>query len=739
MSNINTKLRLKAVKHYLNNSDSLRKIASRFHISYRALHKWVLWYKRDGEKRLLSTYTRPWNRVPKRLEEKVIGLKEEKPYLTVRRTRDILKQEGISLSVKGIWGIWKRYGYAGYHKKFLSNDFTEHCRWTTEATRKYEQAKKLHKSGLIEQSAEILNSIPVLPRNELLLKIPNERLNRRRIVEKTHTTFGKIPVHPFMEDLRTLIQYCRKENLNYSITRLGVLESMALSWDAKPTEQLEKSEKLLTTLKKRKDCNSYLLFTLRFTLLISVGIACVLLSKAKKAYRIARRCHRILKKRRHSSVNLMLHLGNLFAFLEDKTRAEYWYLKCLEKANEREKEQVNNYLADIIFFKGEYKKALSIVKKVKVSEWILYARIHLFQSMEYLSKGRPQKAITLSVKTLNKLKKENLHGGITAAYSILASSYSSLGDRHKAIKTLKRLRPFLKKYKLKRLLERLVMLTSDSSEEYPSSPRYEDFLPIEKLVLLLKRGEYWKAYRFAYKKGIVSELHRYAFFFPDAIIKLLERGKSTGLPSAMLRLPVFNRERPLYHIKLLGPLIVYKRGQYLKTKIAPKNSSFLIAFALKAGEPGKRISLEKLFINYWKSSNNPSRNLTHLLQELRKILEIPSHLLEVSHHTGNLINRGIYFTTDYGEFKEGLAQAKALNRAGEWEFARKEFQRAFALFRGEPFKKMYDNWSDDMRLETLFLFEKEMGYFVEDLISHGRIADARRMEKKARKIVGSLE
>lgn len=739
MSNIHTQLRLKAVKHYLNNPDSLRKTASRFHISYRALHKWVQWYKQDGEKRLLSTYKRPWNRFPPWLEEKVIILKEAKPYLTIRKTRDIFKQEGISLSLKGIWGIWKRYGYAGYSKKFLSNDFTEHCKWTTEATQKYEQAKKLYSSGFIEQSAEVINSIPVLPRNELLLEMPNDRLNRRRILEKTHASFGRIPLHPFMEDLRTLIEDCRKKNLNYSTTRLGVLELMALLCDAKPMEQLEKSEKVFTTLKKRKDCNSYLLFVLRFTLLISVGISSVLLSKAKKAYRIARKCHRILKKRRHVSVKLMLDLGNLFAFLENKTKAEYWYQKCLEKANKKEKEQVYNYLADIIFFKGEYKKALSIVKKVRVAEWSLDTRIHLFQSMDYLSNGKPQKAITLSIKTLNKLKKEELHGGITAAYSLLASSYSSLGDKQKAIKTLKRLRPFLNKYKLKRLLERLVMLTSDSSEEYPSSPSYEDLLPVDKLALLLKRGEYWKAYRFAYKKGIVSELHRYAFFFPDAIIKLLDRGKSTGLPSTMLRLPVFNKYRPLYHVKFLGSLIIYKKGHYLKTKITPKNSSFLIALALKAGEPGKRISLEKLFKNYWKSSNNPSRNLTHLLVELRKILKIPSHLLEFSLHTGNLINRGIHFTTDYGEFKEGLAQAKALQRAEEWDFARKEFQRSFALFRGEPFKKMYDNWSGDMRLEALFLFEKEIKSFINDLRSNGKTAEARRMEKKTRKLVGTLK
>jgi tetratricopeptide (TPR) repeat protein/transposase len=735
MSNINTNMRLKAVTHYINTKESLRATASRFGISYRALHKWVHWYKTYGERRLLSTYKRPWNRCSSTLEEKVIALKEEKPYLTLRKTRELLAGDGISLSLKGIWGIWRRYGYAGFRKSSLSNDFTEHCVWTKEALHRFEQAKRLHATGLVEQSAEVLNSIPVLPGNELLFRIPNEHLNRRRIIEKTLGSFGRVSVHPFMEELSTLIGDCGKEDLRYSATRLGVLESMALSWDAKPVEQLQRSEQLLKSLKRRKDGNSYLLFTLRFTLLISKGIACVLLSKVDRASQVARQCNRILKKRQNISVNLMLDMGNLFGFLEDKTKAEYWYRRCMEKADEKEKEQVRNYLADVVFFKGEYRKALAIVKKVKVAEWSLYARINLFRSMHYLSRGRPQKAIALSIRTLEKLKKETLHGGITAAYSILACSHSSLGDRRKAISILKRLRPFLKKYRLQRLMERLAVLTANPDEPHPSVSGYHDLLPVDTLLHLLRRGEYRRAYRFAHKKGIVSELHRYVFFFPDAIIKLLEHGKPTGLPAAMVRLPVFNRERALCHIRFLGPLIVHKEGRYLKTRVTPKVASFLIAVALKAGEPGQRIPLEGLLDNYWRKSGSPSRNLTHLLVTLRKILRIPPHLLEVSLHEGSLINRGIHFTTDYGEFREGIAQAKAFQRAGEWDFARREFLRSFALFRGEPFRKMYDNWSDDMRLEILFLFEKEMRDFIEALSERGRKADAARMERKAEKIL----
>jgi tetratricopeptide (TPR) repeat protein len=629
-----------------------------------------------------------------------------------------------------------RYGYAGFRKRSLSSDFTEHCRWTKEAVHGLKQADALYKSGLIEQSAEVLNSIPALPRNELLLQIPNELLNRSRMVEKTLSSLGMVPVHPFMEELHKLIMRCEGKHLRYSSARLGVLESIALSWDAKPVQQLKRSERLLKALEKRKGGDSYLLFNLRFTLLISIGIASVLLSKIDKASGVARRCNRLLKKRRHVSVKAMIDLGNLFGFLEDKAQAEYWYRRCLDMADEKEKAQVMNYLADVIFFKGEYRKALAIVTKVTVPEWALFARINLFRSMKYLSSGKPQKAIALSIETLSKLKKETLHGGITAAYSIIASSYASLGDKQKAVSTLRRLRPFLRKYNLQRLLERLEILTVDPGEVVPCLSEYRNLLPVERLIVFLRRGEYRKAYRFARKKGIVSEFHRYVLFFPGATIRLIERGRTTGLPPAMVRLPVFNREQLHYHIKFLGDLIINKNGGYLRAKIPPKPSSFLIAIALRAGDPGKGIPLDGLLANFWGRSRNASRNLTHLLAELRKWIKLPSHLLEISQSDGSLVNRGVHITTDYGEFREGIAQAKAFQRAGEWDFARREFLRSFALFRGEPFRKMYDDWSDERRLEMLFLFEREIQDFIDALASKGRKADAARMERKAERIAG---
>lgn len=103
-----------------------------------------------------------------------------------------------------------------------------------------------------------------------------------------------------------------------------------------------------------------------------------------------------------------------------------------------------------------------------------------------------------------------------------------------------------------------------------------------------------------------------------------------------------------------------------------------------------------------------------------------------------LVNEGVIFTTDYQYYEETIIRAKALERAGEWGFAKREYLRAFKLFRGEPFKKMYDNWSDDKRLEILFSYETEVLSFAKELRERGRDEEAQKLLKKAEKIVPDL-
>jgi len=120
---------------------------------------------------------------------------------------------------------------------------------------------------------------------------------------------------------------------------------------------------------------------------------------------------------------------------------------------------------------------------------------------------------------------------------------------------------------------------------------------------------------------------------------------------------------------------------------------------------------------------------------------LPGHLLGISSRftEPRLVNHGIHFTTDYDELETLLVQAKALERAGEWGFARKEYLRAFKLFRGEPFKKNYDNWSLDMRHKILTQLETEAVHFAKICLEHNNKSDAKKVLEKVLKIIPDSE
>jgi hypothetical protein len=84
-----------------------------------------------------------------------------------------------------------------------------------------------------------------------------------------------------------------------------------------------------------------------------------------------------------------------------------------------------------------------------------------------------------------------------------------------------------------------------------------------------------------------------------------------------------------------------------------------------------------------------------------------------------VLNRGIYFTTDAKDFETMLAQATALRRIGMWEYARVEYRRAFKLVRGVPLQVQYDEWSVDMRHRILSQFEEAVKAYAQECRRHG--------------------
>lgn len=299
--------------------------------------------------------------------------------------------------------------------------------------------------------------------------------------------------------------------------------------------------------------------------------------------------------------------------------------------------------------------------------WRYRPRNLFYQSMWYLNQAMPYKAIQLSSRVLSLLKKKDIRGNIFNVNFTIASSYASLGKTKKAEQILKRVIPYLVKVKLKKRRDLLNVLTEKRAMAENYYRLDENILPTVKLVIFLKHGYYLKALKYEEKKGLQSNFHKYIFFYPGLILDLLNKGKPTYLQKKILRLPVFNKEIPVYNVKFLGNVVIHKNQKYLRTKLAPKECAFCIHVALRIGESHKKIPLDVLYKNFWPHSTHPTRNLSHLLTKIKKELRIPPHLLVVSYKKDEeaIINKGIYFTTDYSEFNEAIIQAHAFLRAGE--------------------------------------------------------------------------
>jgi len=736
MDNKIFELRTRAVSHYLMHKSSLRHTSKMFGIHYQTLFRWVKKYKQQGPKWLFSVYKKPWNRVPNTQEKMVVKIKEKNPLITVRGAQRLLKKNGVDISLNGIWNIWFRYGYCGFNLKNISNDFTEFVTITKEAETKLFQAQKLYEKGLVKEAAVILNTIPCLPKNDLLLKIPDKLLNTRRKLEKLMMQFGMVPVSEYLKKARMLYLRCVKSHRYYSALRTGIALLVALSWQGN-SEEFLKWTKIIDRLIPHSDRKLRNFFPIYFTSLMARSRMFMEQLKMKKAFSIAYQSYRQLLHHRKIMNNFLYDLTALFIDLEDFVKAEKLLNKSITGSNEQRRKKFKNLEFYIRLSNGDRKSARQLLNDTTIYDWARDAQIARYQALVFLIEGKPSQAIEVAQKSMNQSKGAGLLRDIANAHLTLASVYMSLGEKKQALVQLNELKKFLKKVKLRRQF----LVTNIILGRYPKNKEILKLSTI-RLAWLLKNRGYVAAYKYAQKRGIMLYFYNWILFFPEIVQQRINKGKSTGLPKAILRLPVFNKEIPVYHIKFLGNLVVSEKQQeYIKTKLRPKDVAILIYLCFKAMEPKRSIDLNEVYRNFWPNSEKASRNFSHLLVRVKKALKIPSHLLTVSRSYGetSLINEGIYFTTDYQEFEQTLARAKALQRAGEWSFAKKEYLQAFKLFRGEPFKKNFDDWSVDMRFRILSELETEAINFARACLEHNNKRDAKKVLEKVLKIIPDSE
>ncbi|MEO0161679.1 MAG: hypothetical protein ABIL39_03620 [candidate division WOR-3 bacterium] len=722
------------IEEYFQNKSSVRKTAQKFNLHYQTVFKWIKEYKKSGHKGF--PLYRHYKRLSVKKENFIINLKEKYPYLTLSQAQRLLAKKGIFVTCRGIWNIWRKNGYCGFIQDNLSNDFMDFIPLTKEAKVKLEQAEYLFNKGRLKESAQIVNSITWLPRNDLILKLPDELLNSRCQLEKLIMQFGKMPILDYIKKAKKIYQRFIKNKWYYSALRAGVVLTSTLFWYGSLKERKLWTEKVLSLIPHRKKYPKDL-FPVYFSLLLSKCAYLTQELKIKQAIKIAQYCYRLVSYHRNHSGYLLYNLAVEFINLENYDRAYLLLKKAADGVDINTKKMIDTLIAIFIhLLRCDKDNAQKSLNKAEIVDWAKNAQLSRYQSHFALIEGDPQKALNLAAEALNLSTEANLILDIFNSYVAMAGVYMCLGEKEKAKLLLVNLKKFLKKRKMKRQL----WVTNILLQKIPED---KELLRLStfKLAWLLKNRGYSSAYQFALRKGVKFHFYRYLFSYPEIVQKRIEKNKPTYLPRAILRLPIFNTKADVYHINLLGRITVFRNQKYLNFHLAPKDTAILLFIIFRINEPEKSLNLDELYKNFWQNRSNPARLFSHILVRIKKQLKIPAHYLEIKRQDGEsyLINQNLYFTTDHQEFNETLARAKALQRAGEWGFARKEYLRAFRLFRGEPFKKNFDNWSVDMRFKILSQFETEAINFAKSCLEHGNKNNARKILQKVLKIVPDSE
>jgi DNA-binding SARP family transcriptional activator/transposase len=727
--------RIKSVKDYLRGG-TLGEVASKYNVHRVTLSRWLKWYKEEYKKES-KPYNRPWNRTSKEVEEMVAFLKENNPSLTARKAKEILKKKGSYLSKSSIINIWERYNI---YKRPVECTFSSLGKSNPESKCAVEYAMSLLKDKRDENTlrdvGKILSDLPSYPfeHKYFLKEIPEKYLSLRRKLDRLNAIFQEIPKPRYLKKIRKIRKKLENKGYLYSSIIAGISEMLALEWMRAPKQEL----KLYSILEKRK--GSLRDPGLNFALTFFAATAHAELLQMKKAKECSKKCRALLRSVPHL---LFFELyGFLMTYIGDFKSALQFHKKTLEKvSNKDERKGLSLRIAHNYVEGGNYKEALKIIDglRIRAEEKVYLFFYNLVSAHLNIGLGKFDNSLSFIQKVLEKAESHQFHNYLYASTLCLASMARALGRKKEAKRALKKYLPLFDKYNANKEALILRFLLEEQREE-KSPVGYPHF---QVLFLLKKTYEsgnikyYKKALKVAERKGISGFFHRVIVFFPEVISMVIGEGMDPELPQTILNFPVFDKAKPVYRINFLGELIVYQRDEKLKVGISHKDAAFLIHLALKAPEPDLSISLRKIYNNFWKDSKNPSRNLSHLLVRLKNQLHIPSRFLKVSSRGEypSLINRGIHFTTDYNEYRNLLSQARALNRAKEWKFARREHRNALSLFRGKPFEKMYDNWSEDKRSQIIFSFQDEVLSYVKELKSRGEQEEVERLLRRAEKIV----
>ncbi|MGB9720185.1 MAG: hypothetical protein ACPL28_01715 [bacterium] len=717
----------KCIQEYLNGKTSLRKIAREKSIHFTTIQRWLNEIKNPYED-LKKRFYKDMGISPKILKI-LVKIKEENPNLTVKETKDVLKKEGIYLSSKKIWNAWRVWGYAGFNKKYISNMYIKsvyipkYSEWATEFL-------KGQKHILSSRNIQcLLASLPVLSDEDFLLQLDPKILPLHHRLAQLYLNFGKKPLDELLCDARYLKLKFLKKKLIYSFLRANYAEIFILHWMGRFNEGYQKvknTERFYLGLQDKGLC---------FVFFLCKALFCVSLLKFEEAKNAISICKAILKNFTKKPLALLADMaafGTSSGFILD---AEKW-LNIMQKSEEHT--QLGSFYMATMASKlanGEFAEALRMNERTR-HVWGYESRKYLIMAQKELTSGNPEMAIEYASQGLKLAKRENILNYLSRCLLIIFGAKYALRQEEEVKLSISDYLSLFKKHKMA-----MQVLTFNSLMEknfYSSTP----FLtPPLRLLLLLCRAYQEKKYyllkratEFAIKNRIWGNFLLYSLFFSDLINIYLKKGKKLEFPHRYFPLPIFNESIPYYEISFLGPLKVLKNNIPLKSLgLRPKEEALFIYLCLKEKW---NLSIDEINSNFWPNKKNAKHYLYQTISKIRKALNLPKYALIIK---GGDIELKFRFITDWAKFNELTAQARALILANEYELAMKKFTEAINLFRGEPFKKNFDDWSVNMRFKILTEFENESINFAKSCLEHRNKHDAKKVLEKVLRVIPDSE
>ncbi len=695
---------------------SRRQTARKYRVHIVTLSRWLKLFREAGSDlrkfEFDCRYHRPHNRFDHNQEQIICEMKERQPGITLARARHKLRQAGIDACPATIRRVWLDAGYLD-----LVPGSPQAPPFTRPNTARLllEARRILETKGPARQAGLIVNGLPACTDLKTLTQIPDRYLSLRRRLEKLDAMRSIAPMQVYYRRCRKVRAGLEKRKYYCSMLQAGFAEASALSWLNHPKEGLALINHLSAIVPGR--LSRYL----RFKLLFYQGRFYADMLLTKQAVDCARHCRLLLKSlHRH---DLQTRLSQLYSSLGEYGKAR----KTLEKAMTRAGPNItdDDRISQAVYcaINGDYNAARGIINKLAEPADNFKSIYYITLAACELGSGNPERALESSQKALIFAQREGFINFLQASIIVQASAYAALGFTGQALKGIRKIMPLLAKHQVKRDHCIHAMLLGDVRVTEPSA-----FPPVKLLVLLKKAGrsgkisDYNAAYTYAHGKGLLGIFHRYCLLAPAAVNRLVSQAKTTHLPRSILRQPVFNRELPSFRVDFLGPFRFYRNEQPVKTRLRPKDAAFFTHLLMARAS---RLEVDACLANFWPSAADPRNSLYHLLRRLRQSLAIPTQYLYVQEQAVHYTGSGI---TDYKLFEESLSLARTLTRGQEPVFAQQEYQRAFMLLRGEPFRAIYDRWSDDLRFRILSRVETAAADYAAVCVESGSAAaEAARM------------